>query len=426
MSLREPLDDLLAELPSYVVPDTGAAWAAGSRRRTRRRVAGAAVVVIVAMLATLSVGVLPRSRDVAPAGTDQTVSGYPSHVEDSWFRHDLPSRPGPLAAVLKTGGFTWLAVGPGGRAWTLPQTDPIDDFVPALSADGRMLGYLSGHTTYVVRDLATGEETRFDEITDNAGVRSDEGTWWVSPQAPGFWSPDGTRVLVRAGAWDESSRTAELVLGADGSVIELDGRRGYPAGWLDDDTVGWLEVHGTGADRALALVGTDLDGRVVRRTPLDPPAGRPEHLSQWSATLSPAGDRMAVVLGNRTGTLTTVSTGDGSVVRSENVGAEDWCSTSWRDGRPLFWQSDGDAASLDTTTGERVIVTDPGLGATCVMAAADALAGEPHRALGERLFGDGWLSWHWRDASLAGLAALALAVLAGWFVRRRRRARLSG
>ncbi|HYF74624.1 MAG TPA: hypothetical protein VD864_17475, partial [Nocardioides sp.] len=185
--LHGRLDDLVADVPAHVVPDPRRAWAAGARRRLTRRIgASVAVVVLVALTAGL-VGVLPRSADVPPADSESRgVDGYPSRIEKPWLLRDLPDRPGPLAAVLETGASEWLAASSDGDVWRVPQEDPSDSFPPALSADGRMIGYLTGHTTYVLRDLVTGEETSFPEVTDNAAIRSDEGAWWVSSQAPGF------------------------------------------------------------------------------------------------------------------------------------------------------------------------------------------------------------------------------------------------
>ncbi|GAW50719.1 MULTISPECIES: hypothetical protein [unclassified Nocardioides] len=421
--LRDPLEDLVAEVPSYVVPDAAGAWRAAARRRTRRRVgAAAAVVAVVALVAGL-VSVLPRTGDVPPAGDlGSGVQGYPSHVEKPWpwAGRDLPARPGPLAAVMwSANDAEWRAVAPDGRNWRVPQPGAIDDYPPALSADGRMIGYLAGRTTFVIRDLVNGEETLFPEIGDGRMVARDE-TYYLGSQTPAVWSPDGSRLLVRASAWADGSTVTALLLGIDGSIEELR-RRGYPVGWLDDDSLAWLM---TGDDRA-SLRSTDLAGSVERSVPLDLPSRRHYFWSQWSGTVSPDGDLLAVVTDpTSAGAVTTVSTTDGSRVRVENVGAPDSCSTSWVGDRVAFFQTDfGGYSSLDTTTGRQLIRFDPAFGAGCVLAAADALAGEQHRSVGERLFGDGWLSWHWREVALGVLGGLVLVavVLAGF--RRRRSAR---
>ena len=191
-----------------------------------------------------------------------------------------------------------------------------------------------------------------------------------------------------------------------------------PVGWVDDDTLGCGHA-GRGGDRTAWFVETGTSGTVEREIQLDLPPRPLGQLNQWSATLSPDHARIAVTLPNRTGTLVTLSTEDGSVVRRENVGADDWCSTSWAQDGPVFLQSNGDTASLGTSTGRPVMTFAPGLGVTCALAAADALAGERHQSVGERLFGDSWLSWYWRQVGLGLLGGLA--VVGGLLLLRRRR-----
>ncbi|HEY0948728.1 hypothetical protein, partial [Nocardioides sp.] len=369
-----------------------------------------------AALAAGLVGVLPRASEVPPAdGESDGGGGYPARVERAWFVRDLPDRPGPLSAVIGA-NLRWYAVSPEGNLWRVPQSDPIDDFPPALSADGRMIGYLAGHTTYVLRDLTSGEETSFPEMTDGAETRADEGTWWLGGQNPGFWSPDGSRLLLRAHRWDDDRQVAyDLVLGTDGSTMEVR-EEGYPVGWLDDDTLAWLSIGRAG----VALEATDLEGAVERRVPIDLPGSR---MSQWSAALSPDRSRVALALSNSTGSLVTVSLSDGRVLTREHVGAPDSCPPAWAGEDPVFVQGTG-AVSLDTAHGRQVMRVDAGLETTCVLVAADALSGERHRGVGATLLGVGnaWLYWH-RQWALLGLAGASLAGAgAAVLARRRRRA----
>ncbi len=127
---------------------------------------------------------------------------------------------------------------------------------------------------------------------------------------------------------------------------------------------------------------------------------------------------MAVALADATGTLVTLSTSDGSVIRSEKVGADATCQVSWAGDEPAFFQFDG---TLDTTDGRRLISVDPRYESSCLVAVADGLAGERHESVGARLFGESWLAWRWREVSLAGLGGLLLAGGIALLVARRRR-----
>ena len=403
--LREPLDDLLAEVPAYVVADPHAAWAVGVRRRALRRVGVAGAVAGAVVLLAGLVTVLPSANDVQPAG-DPDSTGYPAHIDKPWLLRDLPDQPGRLSAVVEDGEATWLAAAADGRVWRVPQDDPIDSFPPALSDDGRMIGYLDGHTTFVLRDLLTGEETRFDQVTDNAVVRSRRDAYWSTGQAPSFWSPDGTKLVVRGGKWVGGEHVRGVVLGTDGTLTEISRVHGSQVGWLDDDTLGWLD-----GDR---LVATDLAGDVERSVPVGISERAGRGISQWSGTLSPDRSRLAIVLSNRGGTIVTASTADGTVLSRENAGADSYCSPSWAGDRPAFFQDGG----LDTTTGDRTIVVDPSIGATCVLTAGKALSGPRHERFGDRLFRDTWLSWHWQEVGLGALGVLLL--LAGGVVLVRR------
>ena len=142
-------------------------------------------MVLVALAGT-GVTLLPRSAEVPPADGERGagVDGYPSHVEKSWFDRDLPSRPGPLAAVAELSDSRFLAISPHGDVWRIPQDEKVRDFFPALSADGRLLGYLRGPSTFVVRDLVDGKATRFSGISDNREVPDRTESWWTQPQVP--------------------------------------------------------------------------------------------------------------------------------------------------------------------------------------------------------------------------------------------------
>ena len=426
--LRDPLepvlDDLVAEVPSYVVPDARAAWGAGARRRRLRRSgAVAAVVVLVALTAGL-VDVLPRSSDVPPAdGERGGVDGHPSRIEKPWFLRDLPARPGPLAATVELDDGRFLAVSAGGEVWRIPQDAETRDFFPSLSSDGRMIGYLRDGGTYVVRDLVSGQETAFGDIGDNRAFETRTETWWTQEQVPGYWSPDGSAHLLRAWRRDDDHPRVIALLGTDGSIREVAVPAGeaHPLGWLDDDVLGWLVVDGEGGASAASLVVTDESGDEMRREPLEIAARLLGDVSQWSGSLSPGRDRLSVTLAgrDRRSVVATFSVADGAALDRTSLDVEAWtpCATGWRDDQVVVPVLDG-APRLITASGESLVVTDPALGAYCVMTAADALGGDRHRAVAD-LFGTGWLSWHWREVLLGGAATLL--AIAGLVLYRHRR-----
>lgn len=423
MTLHDCLEDLVVDVPDHLSLDARAAWAAGARRRARRRIGVmAAVVVLVALVAGL-VSWLPSDRDVPPAGQPGSSPGYPAHVDDPWLLRDLPERPGPLSAVMELPGQEWLALSPDGEVWRVPQDDMIDSFPPALSDDGRMIGYLAGHETFVLRDLVSGEETRFDQVTDNGSVRSRPDAWWMAPQAPGFWSPDGTRLLVRGEPWEDAGRddVLGLVLGTDGSLVEVGTDLGAPVGWLDDDTIGTV----FGDENGALLISAAVDGRVKRTVPLDIARRAVRDLSQWSGALAPDRDRLVLVLHRGSSSLATFSTQDGSLLEDAPSEVPQSCPPAWAGDRPAYVNGGDDDISLDTTDGQRMIVVDPGLRPTCILVAGDALVGPRHEGLGARLFGDTWLSWHWQEVGLGVLGALVLGA-AGLAALRWRRRRVSG
>jgi hypothetical protein len=392
--LRDPLDDLLAEIPAYVVPDARAAWAAGARRRSGRRVGVAAVAVVALALVAGLASVLPSANDAQPA-TGSGDLGYPAHVDKPWFLHDLPDRPGPVSAVVASDG-AWLAAAPDGRAWRIPQEGLDGIYPPALSDDGRMLAYLSGPSTYVLRDLLTGAEQTFDDVTEFDDSQARPGAFGVAESTPAYWSPDGTRLVLAGSKWVGGVHVHGLVLGTDGTTTEVKDIPRYPVGWLDDDTLTWLDGN--------RLVETDQTGGVEAtvRLHLDPTG-----LDGWSTALSPDRTRVAVVLpGTDSGRIVTLSTADGRVQEQDSAGAPGFCSPAWAGDEPAFFRDH----ALDTTAGQRTIVVDPALQANCILVAAQALDGPRHERFGDRTFGDGWLSWHWQEVGLGLLLAVLLVV----------------
>lgn len=419
--LRDPLDDLLADVPTYVVPDARAAWAAGARRRTRHRLGVVAAACLAVALVAGAIAWLPSRIEPHPADGGG-VEGYPARVLAPVLARGLPDAPGPLAVVYRRNGEDasgWWAADSRGRTWAVPQRDMIDDYPPALSPDGRMIGYLADPTTYVIRDLVTGDETSFDSITDGLESRRAQGDWVLSSQNPAFWSPDGTRLLVR-GSGDRTPRTTAMLLGVDGSVSALE-TPGFPAGWVDDDTLAFV-LDGSSylaeAPAELILVGTD--GVIERKSRLRLPFTDSVWLSQWSSSVSPDGTTLAIAADRDL--LYLLTTAGGSRLGRMPITTNDTCLTSWRGSEPAV----AGVGILATVSGDVITEFDPRLDAYCVQAAPDALAGTRHEGRAQAWFGDGWIAFHPAEAVVIAVGGLVLAGVALRLWSRRRKAHRLG
>lgn len=407
--LRDPLDDLLAEIPSYVVPDARAAWAAGARRRTRHRVGVVAAVVLVVGLLAGAVTWLPHTVEPQPADSDDLgVGGYPARVLKPWISRDLPPAPGPMAMVYVRTDSWWVADAEG-HTWRVPQEGDASVYPPALSADGRMLGYLADDATYLVRDLVSGEQTVFDSIRGGSGEQSEEGSD-LAPHLPGFWSPDGTRLVLPVAMYEPRTDDNMVVLDVDGSVTSLRAL-GSPAGWVDADTFAVIEnqsAYDGKAPAELRLIG--LDGTVERKARLEVGRDRAAFLGPYS--VDPEAVRLAAL--DDDGRITVFSLLDGSRISQTPGDAHAGCAPSWQGSEPVVFPATL-GRSLVTASGETVVEFDERLGAGCGMAASQALAGSRHIGVAQRWFGDGWLSWHAREVALGvvagGLGLVLLLVL---------------
>lgn len=400
------LEDLVRDAPRHVVPDVDAAWRSGARRR--RRSMALRVATGAALAAVVAVGVLgfDGRQSVAPAGGDKGVGSHPSFVPRPLLMTNLPERPGPVAGVLNTGDDVLAVVAEDGRSWRLPGLSGTD-YVPSLSDDGRLLGYMEmlddEKSQFVILDLVTGERTEFPDIGDNMG---DSGQpYMMIGQLPSYWSSDGQWLL--ADGYPNRGH-GQLLLGADGEVRSVRDR-GRPVGWIGDDRLGWL----SGPDQ---LVVTDLDGSVLARVELD---AAPRGLREWTGRLSSDGSELAVVPRGSDGGVVTVYDVDTGQVNGRGLGSAGQFSD-------LVWFGEYEPTSIsptgiagvtrlglvDTSSGNYVIEYSERWGAVPGVWARDSLTGDESSGPGlldwRYWQWPWWLvdRWTWIVVGLTGVAAL--------------------
>lgn len=445
--LHDALDDLVVDRAPAVHRDAAAAWAEGARRRrTRRRqaVAGAVAVLVVALLGWQVAA--PAGLRLQPAGTGAAAQSHPQRLEHLWWDRELPDAPGPLAGLVERSGEDlsgWWGVSPEGRMWRLRGLAAAD-YVPALSPDGSHLGLMAGsmeEASYEIRDLADGSVVEFSSIHTGLEVPTgDDERFYHSSQAPSWWSPDSSRVLVNVEAWADDAtpqerRTSALALGTDGSVAPVltppETRSStMPLGWVDDDSVALVDLS-RGPDVQVLVVGVDT-GRLERTVVLRDVRGSASR-SQWFGSTSPDGTLLATGVPSSAGdlpvrlwALTGPDAGRRTAPLQPLVDPTSVCPPSWSSdalhiasaASPWTW-----SVALARPDGAVDVVADPRLEVSCSTWARSALDGGAHRGLGGLLLGtaDGWLAWHWREVALGVGAAAGWLVTLLLVVRRRRR-----
>lgn len=430
--LGRALEDLVAQVPPHVVPAELAsnAWAAGRARR-RRRLAGSAVVVVVVVVLGLALPSLAAPLwslpPAAGARSDQGVDGHPHRIGHQWFIGDLPDKPGPIAGAILLGGderwdgdpSAWYAFTDRGYRWRLDATALHH---PAVSRDGRRIGYLAGEgSPYVIHDLVTGAKTQFTNVSIQTGATE----FTVPTLGPSFWSPDGTRVAIPAGPSEPTGSAPDgvLILGLDGSATFVPGPVASPAGWIGNDALLWFSYDGS---NNASVAVTELDGSVIRTLALRPAAPLQGQLL-LPAVSSPDGSEVVVL------ERTADEAGYSFVHRFSLIGGAEHtepvvvfdlgqaCRPLWVGKDPAVPVRAPDAGSSTALVADaearQVVGVDPTLGSQCIVWAADALAGEA-RINPLELFG-----W-WLGPEIPAVFALAaLAVLIAWWRRWRLRRR---
>jgi len=225
-----------------------AAWGAGRRRRRRDALlSGAAALVVAVLVIGWFVGMpgAPRTSPPASPSTSQGVRSHPGGIAAYALVGPrlLPEKPGPLAGLFNGHGgwpwqddserWDWYGFDARGHVWRLPHNSGPFSAMPALSDDGRWLGFRDQDCTcYAIRNLATGVTTRFAETRDRPALKGADG--WLSQmggvQTPWRFSPSGRLVLnnyIVGETW---------LLAPDGSARRLADtpNRTISPGWLDD------------------------------------------------------------------------------------------------------------------------------------------------------------------------------------------------
>ncbi len=250
--LRDAFDDLVTHVPAHVVrPDLAErAYEVARGRRTGRVLSalGAVAAVLIALVA-----VVPEVRipSLESAGSDTAVDGYPRRIDHQWLVRDMPNRPGPVAALLQVRGERsrdmplgsgWYAVAADGHHWRLPQGREHLDTYPTLSPNGRRIGFpVDDNGPFVVHDLVSGERVEFDEIGNGRSLQEprEVNPFTVTSQSPGFWSPDGSKLLLHGGRSEPEGGYR-----GKGIVIDLRERSVRLAPWMEGGTPqGGLERH---------------------------------------------------------------------------------------------------------------------------------------------------------------------------------------
>ena len=429
--MTTPLHDLLDDLGRSEEVSSPAlaerAWADGRRRRRRSRVQGvvaaAAALLLLALVAPvlLDDAAVPQFARSGSAGVD----GHPERIGHQWWVRDLPDRPGPVAAVLE--GQQSVVVRADGHRWRLPGRAGVQ--LPALSRDGRLLGYLATPDgPYVVHDLVSGSRTRFPELFA-AGLPT-PGRTQLAFGSSAWWSPDGRYLLLYAAG---GVLVLDPVQGPM-QVLEPPGAASV-VGWADADRIVWVATTPPSGGPAPAeltgpekLVTTDRTGRVLAEVDLE---ASPELIGDgWYAAVAPDGREVAVGFtdSGRVRTVGRFATSSGRQVHPPVSVQEDRlpCGTpmATRDGMlvPTF-PFDGQrlVQEVTPTSTSPFTVAAPTVDMNCIHWAQDAVTA-PGRGGGLLGTYDAAWTWWWKEALLA-LAVAAVLVRPLRALRQRRRAR---
>jgi hypothetical protein len=444
--LRDALDQVARDGTADIHLRTLAGAAVRRRRRRQlRRLTLVSTSLILAALLVLTVtpGWSPLPPHLWPASGATRVSGHPAHIGWQWPVRDLPARPGPMAGLLNGRGIGlgWWVVRADGHRYRL-DSSVANDSRPALSADGRRLGYVApGGASFVVADLVTGRRSVLKGVGDpGSSVSTRHGGIELQVQTPARWSPRGDVLAVNGDAGDKSG---VVVIDARRAEAHLVDASGQLAGWLPDSSaVVIVEVQTKeqpNADPEIVTGTTVITGvrvHVVKVTGGDAAVvdlvnrgAWPSYtaFSQWSWAVSSDGKTLLTAAsdpGESEGlALRRFRISDGREIGSQRrvPYSTDTCSVGWVGTHsvtvPVMDEHQQvSRAVVDMQTGvfRPVTVVSPHVGynTSCLEEAPLALAGPAVRG---DLLGQSTLTW------VLWLMAIVLAVAAFFVVRRRRR-----
>jgi hypothetical protein len=432
--LRDALDDLVTDVAAHVAPaDLGSrAWRAGHRRRVRRRLA---VGLLVAAAAILAVPLTPVVNELPPLHSsadtdDRGVGGYPQRIGHQWWIRTLPDRPGPVAALVEAGPndgpdpIAWYAVTENGHRWRLPAPRTGSADYPAISRDGRRIGYLLGERgPYVIHDLVTGTRTEFAVGMPRIPITT---PYYEALQSPSFWSPDGRRIALNGGLRDNA--WGAVVLGVDGSVTfvpsgEGDASKGHLAGWVGSDALLWVRLppfDEPASDAKVVATVTGIDGQprhTITLSPSSPWQGN--FAGQWTGTASPDGKDL-LIREDAVNTVRRFSLLDGRETTAPLVMSNrlSTCAAGWADAAPtvpIYTVVTATTAVVRDGKPRTVVAVEPSVGARCFIWAGDALSGDAHGWL----LGTSTAWWTWWIREIAAALVLVGAVAWVWWRRSR-------
>jgi hypothetical protein len=408
--LRQLMRDLADQAPvdGDRIALADRSYASGRRRRTIRRVRVTAVsslVLVAALFAGLFAGSSPLASRYGTSSATH-VSGYPHHIGQQLPVLDLPSKRGPIAGLLSNGGG-WWAVSPNGHRWNLSGAGGTGGALPAVSADGRLIGYPNARGRYTIHDLVTGDFT--DLTTLDSSQSSDNRLQQISLQAHGVFSADDRYLAMSGNSGDT------IVIDVHSGKVTSIPRIGveFVAGWVGDQVV---TASGTDATLTSVVDGSARSVQLSLSAPL-------LDTDQDSYAVSPGGV-LTLLSGGRSGVqmVTRVNLRTGAQLGSQEPvpSADEVCG--FTAGRDVYYGHTDAATGAATVAGidDAGTVTtrttiDPALEPICGIWATEAFDGTARtsRRL-DRL--TGWLmsDWPWIAWPAGILGGLALLI---WRVR---------